>query len=126
MALYVYNGNILIVGGGSASDGQSTHSDSPGPSGATTLSLNWTLPTTKADGKALGTISWVQILYATTEPTNGDPLTTQFPYWKWINSAATSGSVSSLASNGYWCAILAEDSSGNQSNPSPYFYKASV
>lgn len=111
---------------GGTSGATSTHTDSPGPSGATTLSLAWTLPTLKADGTALGTISWVQMLYATSEPVNTDPLTTQFPYWKWINSAATSGSITSLASNGYWCAILAEDSNGNQSIPSPYFYKASV
>jgi len=121
MALYVYSGNILIVGSGCASDGQSTHSDSPGPSGALSLTVNWTLPTIKAEGSAIGTFAWMRVLYATTEPVNTDPLITRFPYWKWVQSAnATSMIVPNLASGTYYVSWQGEDTSGNLSEPSQW------
>lgn len=120
MAIYVFAGKIIKRGSGFLSNG-STHTDVPGPAGAQTLSVSWDQPLISADGSALGTLSWFAIRYATTEPTLWDPLTTQYPYVKWINNGgATSGSVTNLAAGTYYATVIAEDSNGNQSLPGQY------
>lgn len=101
MAVYVYAGKIVRRGSGYLST-DSGFVDIPGPAGATTLSLSWNLPIANEDGSTpiSPAITWQRIRYDTSSksPLGG------YAYVKYINSGSTTSvSISSLASNTYYC-----------------------
>jgi hypothetical protein len=73
-----------------------------------TASLNWTAPTTNADGSPLLDLAGFRVYYGTTTGVYTSSVTVPGP-------ASTSYSLSGMAAGDYYMAVTAYDTSGNES-----------